>query len=547
MRLSVLGAFCQTRLSFMRTLLRHIHVAGWTFARTRWQMDKRGEGFAVYEARTGTRIYSLLVFAHNIPPSQRSDRVIAEVWDATFTLVDGTLTMRDIRAMQKSVPLQEAGRNSSRQLVLSRANRSVRTFDATVQALAAGRQPTSEIAAGYLMRTTAVYGNGKFGIGDRRCIALRAEFAAPFAPEMLAVFMFRAFPPDLAEHLAATKSKHAVCIAPQLRRLLGIGNSTGLGMAPFLVNHPLLLHRWILARETALARVLAQRGGTSRSGGGEGKTVRDIAKEILRLIKQAQGQHWQTRDVGQKIKIAQRKKDLQQLQKHCSGSAWYRGVYPWRRLYNWGERHLSVEGCELLVSLLLEPHGGLVDSLAPSMSGDETFNLDGGQSVGALRRLLMKHYRWALDDSDKNESRFWYVSAEKMEPRVGFRDAEPGAELELPMSIARDVRALLADLSAFASTTKLYLFLLRHPQHRYMARRVQMAARFPYSEIRECLLSRHMLPLDMLRCKLSFFGAAKFDPKSDLWLRINMFQHAPYPQELPVAAADDWAWRADAA
>ena len=36
---------------------------------------------------------------------------------------------------------------------------------------------------------------------------------------------------------------------------LGIGNSTGLGMAPFIVNHPTLLNNWILARETALKKI----------------------------------------------------------------------------------------------------------------------------------------------------------------------------------------------------------------------------------------------------------------------------------------------------
>ena len=36
---------------------------------------------------------------------------------------------------------------------------------------------------------------------------------------------------------------------------LGIGNSTGLWMAPFIVNHPTLLNNWILSRETALKKI----------------------------------------------------------------------------------------------------------------------------------------------------------------------------------------------------------------------------------------------------------------------------------------------------
>jgi hypothetical protein len=49
----------------------------------------------------------------------------------------------------------------------------------------------------------------------------------------------------------------AARLDPELRRALGIGNATGLGMAPFLVNHPDLLNNWITARETAIARVRA--------------------------------------------------------------------------------------------------------------------------------------------------------------------------------------------------------------------------------------------------------------------------------------------------
>ena len=46
--------------------------------------------------------------------------------------------------------------------------------------------------------------------------------------------------------------RKAVELDKNIARSLGIGNSTGLGMAPFIVNHPILLNNWILARETAL-------------------------------------------------------------------------------------------------------------------------------------------------------------------------------------------------------------------------------------------------------------------------------------------------------
>ena len=46
----------------------------------------------------------------------------------------------------------------------------------------------------------------------------------------------------------------------------------------------------------------------------------------------------------------------------------------------------------------------------------------------------------------------------------------------------------------------------------------------------------------MLRLKLSYFGAVKFDPKSDLWLRITMYQGAPLPHEMKFSD-DSWPYK----
>jgi len=79
-------------------------------------------------------------------------------------------------------------------------------------------------------------------------------------------------------------------------------------------------------------------------------------------------------------------------------------------------------------------------------------------------------------------------------------------------------------------------FLLRDPEHRFVVRRAQVAARYPYAEVRDNLIAAEMLPIDLMRCKLAFFGASRFDPRSDKWVRISLFQGAPYP--LAPADAD---------
>ena len=141
MTLARMGSFHQSRLSFMRVLLRRLKAENWQFKQSRWLVDTKGVGVATYEAIGPERSYTLVAFAHNLPAEKRSDRVIAEAWDSTFTLHDGTISDADIERLRQNVPLQEAGRISDDELVLSRANRSVRLFDYVRDCLAAGTQP----------------------------------------------------------------------------------------------------------------------------------------------------------------------------------------------------------------------------------------------------------------------------------------------------------------------------------------------------------------------------------------------------------------------
>jgi hypothetical protein len=155
--------------------------------------------------------------------------------------------------------------------------------------------------------------------------------------------------------------------------------------------------------------------------------------------------------------------------------------------------------------------------------------------VGALKVIVQRRYGWALDidfEAPANLARFWYVSEEKLEPRLGERFEEPGAEREQPLDIARQASALWHSLGGEPDDTPVARFLASHPEHRTFVRRVHISADMPYAEIRDNLISENLLPIDLLRCKLAFFGATRFDPRSDRWLRISLFQGAPYPDEL---------------
>ncbi len=527
MRLRRMGAFFPTRLSFMRILMRGLAEQAPTVRQTVWDMDGSGFGQAVLSIDYCGHTYSLVAFTNALDAGSRTDRVIAEAWDATFVLFDGIPSEADLKRNRDNAPKQEGGRFSDRELVLSRANKSVRFFEHTVDALARGVQPDAEMVQdiGYLMRTTAVYGNGKFGIADRSLVVNRPGVSGPFQIEMLTVWLIRHFSHALVEHVARMRlPSTAVPLARNLKRHLGIGNSTGLGMAPFLVNHPVLLNNWMMVRETALARARA-------SGSIDVERARQLSLRVTRHLSE-----WNVPDDNQTAKIAQLRQDWAELN---ASNDWIDADLPWETFFQRSKVY-GLECQELAVAFLIEQNGTLIDGLADCLGSDFSPRIDATVSCTALKAQIEEIAAWALepDFEDKMQTaQFWYVSEEKLEPRLGGRFEEPGAELESPLDIARQIKNLYEGLGASVSVAE---FLMAHPEHRNAVRRVQTLSKFPYAEIQDNLIAQDCLPIDMLRAKLSLFGASKFDPKSDRWTRITLYQGAPLADELGMEDADDW-------
>ncbi|NRB04921.1 MAG: hypothetical protein HRU30_16855, partial [Rhodobacteraceae bacterium] len=293
-------------------------------------------------------------------------------------------------------------------------------------------------------------------------------------------------------------------------------------------------NNWIAAREQAIANVRSLSAVTQEDV--------QILLEVLERSR-ISADLWHSAHKGQSEKLKRLRSDLGKLAKHA-GQADLQSDYPWDRLYQWAETNLDEEAQECLASLLLEPYGALVDDLSDQMSDRNTqaFRIDGTMRIGDLRAVLQRAYDWALrvDWSDQQEcARAWYVSAEKLEPRLGERFQEPIAAYEQPLAPGRDAAALFYDLKDQDKDTSVAAFLLRHPQHRHSVRRAQIVAAAPYAEIRDNTIGSDLMPIDMLRCKLSFFGATQFDPRSDRWVRICMFGNAPYPEDL---ATSDELW-----
>ena len=544
MDLERLGSFSPTRLSFARRLTRTMFEHEWQVSCTQFALDASGHGEAVYRLQTPTGRYHVVIFSQHLEDDQRTDRVIAEAWDLTFCLVEGEVELELMSAMAANVPLQEAGRQHPRLLVISRANKSVRTFEAFIEALAAGQQPDIEYLkeAGYLYRTTAVYGNGKFGIADYDRVKGSEDFQQPFSAQMAAVYVLREFSVDQVEHIAKQREPgRAVTLNKDTRRYLGIGNSTGLGMAPFLINHPQLISQWVWVRERALAVAVSQ------------SPTEGDREKILALCHRATAYLADTRveDEPQRARNSEAHTELTQVM------AWLEQVplddTLWQQLLDWAQTQLSLETQELLTTLLIELYPQQIDALNDAMGTDENLDLTPDMPLIQLKQILETHFDWAIHaDYDCEDARywFWYQSAEKEEPRLGVRGEELGEEKELALAIAPTAQRVYRDLIDLLDEQPRALtvdLVMAFPEHMRVIRRIQTMAATVYGEIRANLWHRDMKPMHLLRAKLSFLGAHRFDPRGDRWVRVTFFQGAPLLSDYadsstPPDVFDDWGF-----
>ena len=538
MKLSRLGSFHQSKLSFLRSFIREFKQ--WNYKRNLFDLDKNGYGTAIYSFEKNGRNYSLVCFAQHIELHERSDRVIATKWDAAFVLHDGVPTKKDIDRLRDNVPKQEIGRVSYKELTLSRANKSVRAFEHVVESLSQGRQPDKDLLSkvGYLYRTTAVYGSGKFGLADRFRIKDRKEICGPFRLEMMLVYLVRQFTFDQVNHIAKSKNPNkAIKLDEDIARNLGIGNSTGLGMAPFIVNHPTLLHNWIYCREKALKEI---------------RSIENVYIDDFNLFKDCFDKSkssidtWLTDSQFQINKIKSLKSDLSKFTQYLESDCSTKINYLWNQIYIWVEKNLGEECIEYIVSMMMEPYDKIVDPLINNMSSEEEkyFNIPAHRKVSDLKIIIENNYKSIveIDFKKKNSTaNFWFISKNKEEPRVANRYEESGSELEQPLAIARDTKLLYEKVLKAKQTDTVAEFLLNNDDVRHVVRRAFIVEQFPYSEIQDNTISATLVPIDMLRLKLSFFGAVKFDPRSDKWLRINMYQGAPLPHEMKLSN-DTWVY-----
>jgi hypothetical protein len=275
-------------------------------------------------------------------------------------------------------------------------------------------------------------------------------------------------------------------------------------------------------REIALARVLHKANPSTRR------------IELFRDLIARASQHLLEAHTSDEEQIERNRVMIEEL---ASADLWVEAqadeLHNWAQLSQHASQYWSLETQELLHSITLEVYPELVIELENHCAVIPDLNLDAAMTTLKLKALIEQRYDWALaidfNEPGANDA-FWYRSEEKLEPRLGFMGADPGIEKQMPLPIGRRVREcydlLLTDIEANGDTDVIH-FLLRHPTLKSIVKRIQSMVKRHYSEIRANLAHRDVRPMDLLRCKLAFFGVSKFDPRSRLWVRNTMYQGAP--------------------
>ena len=539
MTLDKMGARYPSRLSFSRSMLRRLLFDNWKISKSKFDLDDNGYGTVVYEITINQNIYSLVCFSQHLDNADRSDRVIAEKWDTAYSLINGKLDDKELDRLKKNVPLQESGRNSSKELILSRANKSVRLFEYVADCLSNGLQPDiNEInKVGYLLRTTAVYGSGKFGLSDFVNTKEVTDFNQPFRAEMLSVYIIREFSVELVEHVAKKQNPNkAVKLEDKIKQHLGIGNSTGLGMAPFIIKHPKLINKWMNQYTESLNKIINKNIDSEKLS-----SYIQLLEKALLYLKEVT-----TFDEYQITKNTKTVEDLKIYINHIKNieNSTFNNL-TWMDLIKFTINNCNYDTQEIARVQLLELYPEISEKLAEDMSDVEEMKINESQTLKELNSLIKKNYQWALEidfSKKNNDYLFWYISAAKLEPRLGERYNEEGSELEQHLGVAKMVQKLHSIIQKENFDLSVAEYLVLNPEFRGIIRRIQSLEQYPFAEVQDNILSKETIPINMLRFKLSFFGANRYDPKSDRWLRVSFFSGAPFLSNLNEQNVDSWGF-----
>jgi hypothetical protein len=547
MRPERLGAMQPSRLSLSRAFALKMARQGWRIEARRFDVDAEARGTVVYEVIAPTRRFTFCAFS--VPPRRegRTGRIIGRAWDMQGALIEGPPDEGAIEATRQELPKLYQGRATPGTLVWCRSNRSMRVFDSTVAALAEGRQPDVSILATscYLMRNTGLDGNGTFGTKSFLAYEADHPLRGALEAQMLTAVLMREFAADLVDCLARhAGGPKAARLAPEIRRFLGVGNGSALGLMLFVNNHPRLIHRWIAAREEAiaLAKALPVTAGDPR--------LAALRAEVARAARFRREDRMRYEGFASSALVTEELETvgaaLDAL--HATGSG---QRFPLAALAEGFEGRLHPETVETLLSLMVELVPEQADALMGDLVVSEELAVDAAMACGELRALLHAEHAWALamDMTAPGATRYvWYKSVTAEEPRRGPIEELPEGAHNLGLDIPSLCQALEAELAARPAGQRVSRLLLDRPDLRLMVARIQGLRGLAYHAPHANIMDERFVPAQVVRLlNAAFHGIDKTRDFLDRNLRGVLLHGAPTAADIAAGATGPWFYPAEPA
>lgn len=536
-----------TRLSAARRLVDRMARSGWTISKRVEELDAAGEGLLIYDVASETHPVSFVVWS--AAPESGADR-LGRFYEYEYDFYGAIFSGRVCteRARSEAARMRDrvwAGRTDNECLGWTVANRSNRFFNHVIDSLCDGRQPdfaTLASGGGYIIRNAGWYGNGRHGSRSWLSLPPDSPFAEPYFIDLLALYLWRTAGADVAEAAARQRDAGSARLSDEVRRYLGIGNSSGIGMVAALVRWPTWLATFCSMREVVRAYVVTRPQA-------EAAALDGFCRMMARAADYYEVQPAQ--DVAEAQQPAHIASGLRSLLAGVlrDKNALSEMEFPWAEI----ARRAAEQGCleidEQVTSLLVEVAPDFADAVAALMrKGMATpRSVEPAMSCDRLRMILESRFSWALGidfEAPGAAEHFWYKSEENGENRRGERKVDPGLENETFVNVAGKAQELAAALKATDGTEAVGMFLLRYPDLTHMVARVQLAARMPYSELRANIIDRDFLPMDGIRFLLGIFGLEASAPYSTRWVRGVFFQGAPLASALGAGVEEGWMFPA---
>lgn len=544
MRPERLAALVPTRLSASRSLVNLMAREMWRITSVEFDIDDRARGEAIYRIDTPSQSFSFVVFSFEPKLKGRTGRIIGTDWDMMGALVEGIATERDIRQTRVELPKLYAGRASPKTLVWCRSNRSLRLFEHVIDALASQRQPS--VAAlwrvGYLMRNTGLDGNGTFGTRSYLSLEDDHPLRAPYHAQMLAAYMMREFSFDLTEHLARCRNPDAVSLDGKLKRVLGIGNGSALGLVFFTNNHPQLVHRWLTIRCHAAMECASI---PMDAGSDQHKRFLDLLRRAIRYYEDDPCKYESftpARSIALDLKRLLAEIELLETRARAEDSRLsYLGFLERQ------SRQVSNDALEVCFCILMELRPEFVDSLMKYLPATEDLTRSPTDDIASLLDVITREYRWVeqFDMTVPSERRYrWYKSIDAEEPRRGPLEEIPGG-FEWALDLPGDIQRLRDKLEKDDPSRLVGEFLFDHPEERWTVERIQGQRGALYHSPHMNMLAEGFIPAHIIRLVNSaFHGLDKTTDTRGRNVLGLIFHGAPIRKDLETGAHGDWLYPA---